>query len=98
MRPSTSMAAQLRPISPRPPRNVTVTGLAISPPYEQVAPAERRGSIARARSSVPAGAGPSGSRHSPTGRPRTRRAALVAWENTHASELEQAKLGRGAWR
>src|SRR3954452_12518545 len=29
MRPSTSMHAQLRPISPRPPRKVTLTGLAM---------------------------------------------------------------------
>ena len=42
-------------------------------------------STVRARRSVPAGAGPSGRRQSPTGTPSTPMATLTAWENTHVS-------------
>ncbi len=61
MRPSSSKQAQLRPISPRPPRKVMRTGLGIQSP----SPCSWACTW-RARSSRPSGAGPMGGRHWPT--------------------------------
>ena len=75
MRPSSSMHAQLRPISPRPPRKMMRTGSGKRPARrgrrQRRARRARGGeSTSRAWSVELGGAAPSGSRHWPAGRPR----------------------------
>ncbi len=88
MRPPASMAAQLRPISPRPPRNVTLTGAAMLRPPGRVERRARR----RARR-APRAPRPCGSRHWPTGCPRARIRALAGRGLGASSEVSKSNDG-----
>ena len=88
-RSSCSTMAQLRPISPSPPRKVIRTG-AVNCLSRRRARSGRRGRR-WASSSRPAGAGPIGRRHWPTASPRARITALAGMGLGAASLDSKAK-------
>ena len=95
MRPSTSMQAQLRPISPSPPRKTTRTGLRFVRAQPSGATVTAGGpTAARTFAAWASSSGvdaPMGRRHWPTRRPSARRMALVGSGFGYSAEDSKSK-------